>query len=179
MRRWEARRFTTSGVKAAILIGTRTASFGKTNNGRLVGIVNRRRGLGQHPNRPGFSLFEAEMIDWAEANLGEKKAQRETAKSTPLLRLRSTTPCASACSANAAARKMSYGGVLRYLRLVNSRWSSFQTGGRLHPAHHRSRKPRRLSGKIADLLNAAFRRDFPARLSEYQWFTRQRAQLSP
>lgn len=168
MRRWEGRRFY-DGRESGNPDWNQNCQLWEMENGRLIGIANPDgQGWAHLQVDPDFRFMEAEMMDWAEANLTEA-TEGENGRQLHFfvydydaLRQRLLT--------ERGYEKMSYGGVIRHLRfgqqpLVQPDLAEGYT--------LRATNPEDLDDcqKIADLLNAAFRRDFHT-AAEYQWFTR-------
>lgn len=141
----------------------------ETVNGRLIGVVNADgAGDAQLQVHPDFRALEAEMVVWAEEHLSMiNKAERRQleifvydydTQRQQLLQKRGYT-------------QMGYGGVARRLRL-----SEYKLEPSALAANYtlRTTAPTNLADcqRIADLLNAAFNRNFHTAL-EFQNFTRQ------
>lgn len=168
MRRWEGRRFY-DDRETGNPNWNQNCRLWETEDGRLIGIVN-PDGLG-YPHvqiDPDYRHLEAEMLDWAEANLGEP-AEGGNGRQLQFFvydydahRQRLLT--------ERGYEKMSYGGVVRRLRFGQQPLAQpdLAEGYML-----RTTNPADITDcqKIADLLNAAFRRNFHS-AAEYQWFTR-------
>lgn len=141
----------------------------ETDAGQLVGLAH-PDGLG-YPYlevHPDYRYLEAEMIAWAESHLAEPKSEgtgqqiqffvfEYDAHRQRLLEER-------------GYQKMSYGGVIRSMRLgqqplVRPQLAPGYTLRNTDPENPQDAQ------QIADLLNAAFKRDFHNGL-EYQQFTR-------
>lgn len=168
MRRWEGKRFydaTPGGNKE----WRKNGHLWHTISGQIVSAVHPEEGtwaayLQVHPD---YRHLEGEMIDWAEANIvhtsdsGEKLVrfyvhEYDVHRQT-LLEAR-------------GYKRMAYGGVIRHLRLGQQQTlqPTIAEGYTIRPTN-----PEDLTDcqKIADLLNAAFNRDFHT-AAEYQEFTR-------
>ncbi len=166
MRRWEGRRFH-DAREAGNEEWNLNCWLWETAVGDLIGIVN-PDGLG-YPHlqiHPDYRFLEAEMIDWAEAHLSEPTEDGNgrqvqfyiyeyDAHRHRLLEER-------------GYEKMPYGGVVRRLRFGQQPLDqpTLAEGYTL-----RATNPDDIADcqKIADLLNAAFRRDFHTAM-EYQNF---------
>lgn len=171
MRRLDGKRFYNADLAANRLL-QRPVQLWETEAGRLVGyIVSESPGDAHLQVHPDFRYLEAEMVAWAEANLAvvaPDRSQRELeiyVYEYDVLRQQILT--------SRGYEKMSYGGMCRHMRL----------GAQPLPAPEvaagytlRTTDPTDLSDcqRIADLLNAAFGRDFH-NAQEYQHF----AQYAP
>lgn len=169
IRRWEGRRYYDAEPTWESRLSGRVQLW-ETGDGQLVGVVNPEGDNGEAHLQvhPAFRHIEAEMVAWAETNLAlpaESKGQRQLdffVYEYDELRQRLLTQL--------GYRKMPFGGVARRLRFGE------------HPPPRpviapgytlRTTRPNDLADcqRIADLLNAAFERDFHNAL-EYQNFTR-------
>lgn len=169
IRRWEGQRFYDAEPDWESRLSGRVQLW-ETGAGQLVGVVNPEGGNGEAHLQvhPAFRQLEAEMVAWAEENLavvtgdeGQRQLdlfvyEYDETRQRLLTRL--------------GYRKMPFGGIARRLQFGD------------HPPALpvvapgytvRSTHPDDLADcqRIADLLNAAFKRDFHNAL-EYQNFTR-------
>ncbi len=168
IRRWEGKRFYDANP-AGDPDWWRNGRLWHTKSGKLIGAVNSEgsRGFAYLQVHPDYRHIEGEMIDWAKTAIfgtSEEGIQQihffiyeYDVHRQALLRERNY-------------EKMDYGGVIRYLR--------FGTRPLAQPNVAdgytiRTTNPEEIDDcqKIADLLNAAFNRDFHT-AAEYQEFTR-------
>ena len=164
MRRWEGRRFH-DARETGNLEWNLHCQLWETSDGRLIGIVN-PDGLG-YPHlqiHPDYRFLEAEMMDWAETHLSEPI---ENARQGQFY-IYAYDAHRQRLSEERGYEKMPYGGVVRRLRfgqqpLVQPDLAEGYT--------LRATQPDDITDcqKIADLLNAAFGRDFHTAV-EYQNF---------
>ena len=167
-RRWEGRRFY-DARETGNPNWNQNCQLWETENGRLVGMVN-PDGLGWANLQvdPDFRHMEEEMIDWAEANLTEA-AEDGNGRQLHFF-LYDYDAHRQRILTERGYEKMSYGGVIRHLRFGQQPLAQPQLpeGYTLRATDPENQDD---CQKIADLLNAAFRRDFH-NAAEYQWFTR-------
>lgn len=168
MRRWEGRRFY-DGREGGNPDWNQNCQLWETDDGRLVGIVNPDgQGWAHLQVDPDFRHLEGAMIDWAETNLSE--AAEDGNGHQLHFFIYDYDALRQRLLSERGYEKMSYGGVIRHLRFGQQPLAQpeMAAGYTL-----RTTDPENLDDcqKIADLLNAAFRRDFHTAV-EYQWFTR-------
>lgn len=168
IRRWEGKRFYNENPNLDTRLANRVQLW-TTLDGHVVGAVNPEgRGDAYLQLHPAFRYLEAEMIAWAETHLAIQTAdgtQRQLEifvydydrMRQQLLRERGYT-------------KLTDGGVVRRLRFAEDTLMepTIAAGYTLRTTH-----PEDLADcqQIADLLNAAFQRNFHNAL-EYQTFTK-------
>ena len=167
IRRWEGKRFYDENPSLDARLAQRVQLW-TTPDGHVVGAVNPEgRGDAYLQLHPAFRFLEAEMIAWAETHLAAP-----TADGTPQLELfvyDYDTTRQQLLQARGYT-KMTFGGVVRRLCFADYT----QTEPTIAPGYTlRTTHPDDLADcqQIADLLNAAFQRNFHNAL-EYQNFTR-------
>lgn len=141
----------------------------ETADGRLVGAVNAEGSGDAHLQiHPDFRYLEAEMIDWAEAHLAAPTADGSQRQLEIFVYAYDTLR--QQMLAARGYTQMSYGGVVRRLRFGEQ---SLETPVMAASYTLRTTQPAALADcqRIADLLNAAFNRNFHT-AREYQNFTR-------
>ncbi len=168
VRRWDGSRFHHATPDWAERCAGRVQLW-ETASGQLVGVVNPEgEGDAYLQVHPAFRLLEPEMVAWADEHLSKPNADGHRqleifvydydAQRQQLLKNRGYT-------------QMNYGGVVRRLRLNEKTPEpvALASGYQL-----RTTEPDDLANcqRIADLLNAAFNRNFHTAV-EFQNFTRQ------
>lgn len=169
IRRWEGQRFYHAELDWESRLCGRVQLW-ETGDGQIVGVVNPEGGNGEAHLQvhPTFRQIEAEMVAWAEANLaavagneGQRQLDLFVYEYDEMRQLLLT---------RLGYQKMPFGGVTRRLHLGNHppALPVIAPGYTVRTTH-----PDDLADcqRIADLLNAAFERDFHNAL-EYQNFTR-------
>lgn len=167
VRRWDGSRFHDESLSWEKRFKGRVQLW-ETGDGKLVAVVNPEgKGDAHLQLRPEFRHLEAEMIAWAEAHLAnvneDGKQQLEIFVFDYDLQRQ----------ANLKERgyiKSDAGGVTRRLQLANH---ALETPQIAEPYTLRTTEPNDLANcqRIADLLNAAFNRNFHTAI-EFQNFTR-------
>ncbi len=168
VRRWDGAYFyNPSGAWSADFVSH--IRLWETGVGQLVGVVNRDGPDDAHLQvDPDFRHLEPEMIAWAEEHLA---AQTQNSDARQLeIYVYEYDALRQRLLAERGYVKMAHGGMLRHLRLGQGPIPDrpIAAGYTLRTTH-----PEELADcqRIADLLNAAFRRDFH-NAAEYQMFAR-------
>jgi GNAT superfamily N-acetyltransferase len=166
MRRLDGKRFYEANVETNALLG-RPVQLWETGDGRLAGFVLPEGRGDAHLNvHPDFRHLEGEMLDWAMANLAtatdEGQRLEVYAYEYDVLRQR--------LLAERGFEKTEYWGMIRHMRLGERPLAqpAVAEGYAI-----RTSRPHDMADcqRMADLLNAAFRRDFHNAL-EYHNFCR-------
>lgn len=140
----------------------------ETQDQRLVAVANAEgKGDAHFQLHPDFRHLEAEMIGWAETHLAN---QNEAGQRQLEIFVFDYDRQRQALLETLGYSKMSYGGVTRRLRLATH---TFETPQMAEPYMLRTTQSDDLANcqRIADLLNAAFNRNFHTAI-EFQNFTR-------
>ncbi|RIK36160.1 MAG: hypothetical protein DCC55_28155 [Chloroflexi bacterium] len=168
-RRWEGQRFYAAEPDWESRLAGRVQLW-ETGDGRLVGAVNPEgdKGEAHLQVHPAFRYIEPEMVAWAETNLAVL-AENKTQCQLDLFVYEYDEPRQRLLT-KLGYQKMPFGGVARRLYCTNQPLAVpvIAPGYML-----RTTRPDDLTDcqRIADLLNAAFERNFHNAL-EYQNFTR-------
>jgi mycothiol synthase len=167
MRRLDGKRFYSSDLEADRLLG-RPVQLWEAADGELVGyVLSEGAGDAHLQVHPDYRYLEEEMITWAEAYLS---APDEDGRSGLEMVVQEYDAHRQRLLAGRGFEKMPYGGMSRYLRLGKGEIPepAIAEGYTLRTTH-----PTDLADcqRIADLLNAAFNRDFH-NAEEYQNFAR-------
>lgn len=166
MRRLDGKRFYDENAEANALLG-RPVQLWETGDGRLAGFVLPEGSGDAHLNvHPDFRHLEGEMLDWAIAHLatstGEGRHLEVYTYEYDVLRQR--------LLAERGFQRTEYWGMIRHLRLGERPLAQPQIA---EGYTIRTTRPQDIADcqRIADLLNAAFRRDFH-NATEYHNFCR-------
>jgi ribosomal protein S18 acetylase RimI-like enzyme len=167
MRRLDGKRFYSKDLKADRLL-SRPVQLWEAADGELIGyVLPEGRGDAHLQIHPDYRHIEDEMIRWAEENLAvlAENGQREVE-----IYVQEYDAHRQRILAERGFEKMDYGGMIRHMRLGRQMISKpvVSAGYTL-----RATNPEDLADcqGIADLLNAAFGRNFH-NAEEYQNFTR-------
>lgn len=168
IRRWDGSRFHNETSAWWTRFAGRVQLW-ETANGQLVGVVNPEgEGDAYLQVHPDFRMIEPEMVAWAEEHLAQLGP--EGRRQLEILVYDYDRPRQQLLT-NCGYRQMNYGGATRRLRPAEhgEEPAALAAGYQL-----RTTKPADLANcqRIADLLNAAFNRDFHTAV-EFQNFTRQ------
>jgi mycothiol synthase len=168
VRRWDGRRFYDQHLDATARLD-RCVQLWETVDGRLVAVVHPEGDGEAHVQAyPDFRRLEAEIFAWAEAHLAVATADGARRQLDTFVYEYDTAR--QQLLTNLGYVKQPFGGVARRLHLADYAL----TPPEVAPGYHlRTTQPNDLADcqRIADLLNAAFNRDFH-NAQEYQNFTR-------
>jgi ribosomal protein S18 acetylase RimI-like enzyme len=167
MRRLDGKRFYTADLKADRLLSRRVQLW-ENGDGELIGyVLPEGTGDAHIQIHPDYRHMEGEMIAWAVEHLAAPNAdgQREVE-----IYVQEYDAHRQRLLAEQGFEKMGYGGMVRHLRLGQG---TIPTPTVSEGYTLRTTDPEDLADcqRIADLLNAAFRRNFH-NAQEYQNFTR-------
>jgi len=168
VRRWDGARFH-HATDDWVARSARTVQLWETRAGDLVGVVNPDgEGNAQLQLHPAFRPLEPAMVAWAEAHLASANA--EGARQLEIFVFDYDIPRQQLLQSRGYI-PMSYGGATRRLRLADHHAAPPGVGAGYRLA---TTQPAELANcqRVADLLNAAFNRDFHTGI-EVQNFTRQ------
>lgn len=169
VRRWDGWRFHNADLAWNPEWETKTRLW-KTNEGRLVGAAFQEgKGDAQLQLHPDFRHIEEEMIVWAEDNLGKPTDDGQRQLSIYVLEYDSPRRL---LLEKRGYEKQASGGVVRRLRFGSTQYSKPSLSVLPEGYVQRTTDPTDPSDcqLIADLLNAAFGRDFHT-ADEYRNFT--------
>lgn len=167
MRRLDGKRFYSKDLKADRLL-SRPVQLWEAADGELIGyVLPEGRGDAHLQIHPDYRHIEGEMVAWAEENLA---APAENGQCEVEIYVQEYDAHRQRILAEHGFEKMDYGGMTRHMRLGRQMIAKpvVSAGYTL-----RATNPEDLADcqGIADLLNAAFRRNFH-NAEEYQNFTR-------
>lgn len=168
VRRWDGSRFHHATDDWAVRCAGRVQLW-ETANGQLVGVVNADGEGDAHLQlHPDFRELEGAMVAWAEAQLA---APNVAGRRQLEIFVYDDDSQRQQLLAQRGYNQMSYGGAIRRLRVAEHQEAptALAAGYTL-----RTTEPAQLADcqRIADLLNAAFNRDFHTAI-EFQNFTQQ------
>lgn len=168
MRRWEGRRFYDANP-GGDPDWRQNVQLWETGGGQMAGAV-----VGDGPGwaflqvDPDYRRLEPEMLAWAESHVAGPM-QDEDGEQLHIFAYEYDV-ARGELLADLGYEKMSYGGVIRHLHFGEVALAPPQIAPGYTIRHMRPEEGAD-PGRLADLLNAAFGRDFH-NAAEYRWFTR-------